>query len=269
MAGDGERRMVFDIRGKRKRVVKVVYAILALLMASSLFLVVGPNLGGIFSNSGNSTTSAATVLEEQAANIERRLKKTPEDEDLLASLVRARMNAGNAGITEDPTTGTREVPQESLTQFEMGAEAWERYLKASGEKPKPIIAQLAATGFFTTAENAPFGGATETNLKAAAEAQSFAAKADPTINSVSTLAFDQYFALNFAAGDKTTKQAAAMASTKAEAKSVEKQLAEIRKRAKAYAKQQKEFAKAQAGTGKEKLENPLGGLSSGGTSLAP
>lgn len=260
--------MVFDIRGKRKHVVKFVYAILALLMASSLFLVVGPNLGGIFSNSGNST-SAATVLEEQAENIERRLKKSPEDEDLLAALVRARINAGNASIKTDPSTGAREVSHESLTQFAKGGEAWERYLKATGKNPKSIIAQLAATAYFTSAEFAPFGNQTKLNLQSAAAAQSFAAKLDPTINSVSTLAFDQYFALDFPAGDKTAKQAAGLAESKAEAKSVEKQLVEIRKRAKAYAKQQKEFAKAQSGSGKETLENPLGGLSGGGTSLAP
>jgi len=39
---DGERRMLFDIRGRRKNVVKVVYAILAVMMGASLFLVVGP-----------------------------------------------------------------------------------------------------------------------------------------------------------------------------------------------------------------------------------
>ena len=39
---DGERRMLFDIRGRRKHVVRVVYAILAILMGASLFLVVGP-----------------------------------------------------------------------------------------------------------------------------------------------------------------------------------------------------------------------------------
>ena len=38
--------MVFDIRGRRRHVVKVVYAILAVLMGASLFLVVGPvNIG--------------------------------------------------------------------------------------------------------------------------------------------------------------------------------------------------------------------------------
>ena len=65
-AKDGERRMLFDIRGRRKHVLRVVYAILALLMGGSLFLVVGPfNLaeliGGV--QSGMGYLGAATLKE--------------------------------------------------------------------------------------------------------------------------------------------------------------------------------------------------------------
>ena len=66
---DGERRMVFDIRGRRKHVVRVVYAILALLMGASLFLVVGPfNIGNLVGN--GSSTNASQILNEQAERIE-------------------------------------------------------------------------------------------------------------------------------------------------------------------------------------------------------
>ena len=69
MAAGGERRMLFDIRGKRKHVVRVVYAILALLMGASLFLVVGPvNIGSLL---GNSTSSA------DATQDLRRTRRTP------------------------------------------------------------------------------------------------------------------------------------------------------------------------------------------------
>ena len=45
--------MLFDIRGRRKHVVRVVYAILALLMGASLFLVVGPfSIGNLVGNGG-------------------------------------------------------------------------------------------------------------------------------------------------------------------------------------------------------------------------
>src|SRR5882672_5860696 len=95
MAGDGERRMVFDIRGKRRHVVKFVYAILALLMGASLFLVVGPvNIGSLLGNSESS--NGAGQLEDQALTIERKLRKNPEDPQLLLSVARARISVGNA-----------------------------------------------------------------------------------------------------------------------------------------------------------------------------
>ena len=76
MASRGnERRMVFDIRGRRKYAVKVVYAILAVLMAASLFLVVGPlNIGEIFNSGGGSSEVAKPAL-EQAERIERKLRR--------------------------------------------------------------------------------------------------------------------------------------------------------------------------------------------------
>ena len=96
-----------------------------------------------------------------------------------------------------------------------------------------------------------------------------AAEASPNLNSVTTLAIYQYFNGEFAAGDKTAEQAADEATSKSQAKTVEKQMAGYRKRAQSWQKQRKKLAKQQAKTGKEQLENPLGGLSGGGTSLAP
>ena len=78
MASGGERRMLFDIRGKRKHVVRVVYAILALLMGASLFLVVGPvNIGSLLGNS-NTATETTKIFEERAERLERELRKDPE-----------------------------------------------------------------------------------------------------------------------------------------------------------------------------------------------
>ena len=81
---DGERRMLFDIRGRRKHVVKVVYAILALLMGASLFLVVGPvNIGSLLGTS-NEVNRSAEIFDEQAERTEQRLRKDPNNEDILA-----------------------------------------------------------------------------------------------------------------------------------------------------------------------------------------
>src|SRR6185436_15873177 len=109
MAQGGERRMLFDIRGRRKHVVRVVYAILALLMAASLFLVVGPfsGIGNLF-NTGSST-SAAEISQEQAEKIEAKLRLEPENPELLAALTRRRIAAGNALTETNSVTGFVEL----------------------------------------------------------------------------------------------------------------------------------------------------------------
>lgn len=260
MAESGERRMVFDIRGRRKHVVRVVYAILALLMGASLFLVVGPvNLGGLFGNS-SSTSNAASLFEEQAAATERKLRKSPDDPALLLSLTRIRISAANALTEVDPTTGQPTTTPEARDQLEKAGDAWARYLKQAGNNPSPSAAQLSAGALFRLAESSTTGAEAEVNVKAAAQAQQIFADAQPSLGAVSTLAIYKYFAFDFAGGDKEGKRAQSLATSKSQKKEVEKQLAEVRKRAQAFQKQVKAAAKATKGSGKEALENPLGGL---------
>ena len=117
-SGDNEHRMVFDIRGGRRgNVVKVVYAILAVLMGLSLFLVVGPATSANSSAAAAAAASAAEPYEEQAERIEVKLKKDPEDPDLLLALTRAQINAGNASVdgrTERRSRPTRPTPRRQL-----------------------------------------------------------------------------------------------------------------------------------------------------------
>lgn len=260
MASSGERRMVFDTRGKRKHVIRVVYAILALLMGASLFLVVGPvNIGALLGNS-TSTSNAAAVFHEQAGRIEHRLAKSPNDEQLLLALTRAQIGAGNAQIEVASET---EVPTVSLSarkDFEAASKSWNRYLKLAGEEPNATAAQLVAGTFFRLAESSTSLLESEANVAKATEAQQIAAEQRPNLNSLSTLAIYKYFNGDFAAGDKATKQAAAKAPSKAEAKNIEKQLAEYRKRGEEFEKQKKQLAKVQKEVGKKQLQNPFGGL---------
>jgi hypothetical protein len=269
MAESGERRMVFDVRGRRKNVIRVVYAILALLMAGSLFLTVGPfNIGELVGTGGGK--SAGEVLEEQAERIEHRLAKSPDDPALLLALTRTRIFAANDAIEEDPSTGARTVTPEAKADFEAATDAWQRYLKAAEGKPSPNAAQLVGTAYVSLAES---GSRTlseaEENIENAAAAQRIVAEARPSLGSLSTLAIYEYFATDFTAGDKAAKEAAAKAGSKSEGKNVEKQLAAYRQRGKQWEKQLKKYAKQAAKTGKEKLENPLGGLSGSPTGLTP
>jgi hypothetical protein len=261
MADSGERRMLFDTHGRRKHVIRVVYAILALLMGGSLFLTVGPfNIAEVFE--GGAAGDAGEVFEEQAERIEGRLAKDPTDEALLLALTRARISVGNAQTEVDPQTGVPGTPPaEAREDFDQALQAWNRYLKQAGADPNPAAAQLVASTFFGLAERGSVNLAEiEENLATAVRAQRIVAERRPNVGSLSALAIYEFFNGDFAAGDEAAERAAAGATSKPEAQNVEKQLAGYRKRAKRYVTQAEQFAKAQQKAGREQLQNPFGGF---------
>lgn len=254
---DGEHRMLFDTRGKRKHVIRVVYAILALLMGASLFLVVGPfNLAEL--TGGSSGGDASEVFEEQAERIEGRLAKSPQDEQLLLALTRAHINTGNSQLEASSESEVPIVTPEARDSFDSAAEAWNRYLKQAGDEPSATGAQLVAGTFFQLAEAGSASlGEIEENVAEAARAQRIAAEQRPSIGSLSSLAIYEYFNGDFAAGDKAARQAAAAAPSKAEGKSIEKQLAEYSKRAKQFTTNAKRIKQQEQKTGKQSLQDPF------------
>src|SRR6476646_653973 len=217
--------MLFDIRGRRRHVVRVVYAILALLMGGSLFLVVGPfNIAEFFGAAD--ATSPSKVLNEQAERIEGKLRVEPDNEDLLLSLTRARVAAGNALTEVNPETGVSALSPEGRREVALAAEAWDRYLQQTDE-PNPSGAQLMATAYFSLAEGSTSLEEAQTNIEGATAAQQIVVASRPSVGTLTSLAIYQYFALDFAAADKTAKKAKAKAP-KAESKEVSKQLTEYR-----------------------------------------
>lgn len=255
MAENGERRMLFDTRGKRKNVIRVVYAALALLMGASLFVAVGPfNLAEVIGTSNE--INAAKAADEQVERIEGRLAKSPNDEQLLLSLTRAQIGAGTAAAAAE---GEGVIPIEARNDFSAGLATWGLYLEQAGGEPNPTAAQLVASTAFALAERGS-NSITEvqTNVTKAVEAQRIAAKQQPTLGSLSTLAIYEYFDGDQAAGDKAAKQATALAPSKAEAESIEKQLKQFRKRGGSFTKQVEQVAKTQSQSGQEQLQNPFG-----------
>lgn len=254
-----EHRMLFDIRGKRKNVVRVVYAILALLMGLSLFLVVGPNVGGLF-DSESTSTEAARSFEDQAESIERKLAKDPENPDLLLALTRQRIYAGNALSVINPETGVPQLTIDSRQQLDQASNAWSEYLEAT-DKPSAAGAQLAAPMLFSLAETGNSVAEVEANIDAAAEAQRIVAEARPSLGSLSTLAIYSYFSFDYEGAKKAGEEARQLAGSKFDRENLENQLEETEKRARETKKRFAEFEKATKGQGKESLESPLGGLS--------
>jgi hypothetical protein len=263
--GSNEHRMVFDIRGRRRHVVKVVYAILAVLMGASLFLVTGVLNPSVIFGTNSSGESATSSLEEQATRIEAKLAKTPEDEDMLLNLTRTRINIANTMVTNgayESTDGQEEVKQE-LAQ---ASEDWSKYLKAASE-PSPGLAVQTSPALFQLAQLSTTSEEALVNVKAATEAQEIVAKARPSLNSLSTLGFYQAFSQEYKAASKSIEEATKFAGTKFERESLENQFEETEKQAKEFnkgLKAEQAAASQSSSAGKEALENPLNSL--GGTS---
>jgi hypothetical protein len=263
-ASGGERRMVFDIRGRRRHVVKVVYAVLALLMGASLFLVVGPvNIGSLLG--GNESSNVTAQYEEQAQRIERKLTKSPEDPELLIGLMRARINTSNSLAATNPETEEVAQTPESLQQLELASEAWSRYRKATDEPSAGTAIQIAGT-LYTLAQYSRTGSEFEANMRGAAQAQQLVAEQRPSKGSYSTLTIYNYYAQNFRGAARARRKTETYAHSRFEKENlgneldtfakrgheIQKQLAEIKK------SEEKARAKGEAPTANPLAEsNPL------------
>jgi hypothetical protein len=261
--GKDQHRMVFDIRGRRKHVVKVVYAVLAVLMGASLFLVVGPlNVGELF-NSSSGSADAAKPFEEQAERLEVKLRKDPENPELLGSLARAQVSAGNSTLSLEPTEDDLAT---ALQQYQQASSTWSEYLKATDE-PNAGTAQLMVQPLVLLAERASRSyPQVQRNLEAAIEAQGIVAEQRPSLNSFSVLARYTYFGGDFAAAEKAQAEARKLTREKFEREELDKQMKEVKKAAKKFQKERKqaeaaEKAAAKANKGNpESLENPSNAL---------
>jgi hypothetical protein len=263
-----EHRMLFDIQGKRKRVVQVVYALLAVLMGLSLFTVVGPSagfLGDIFGT--NSSSTGASIYDDQATKLQAQLRKDPNNQQDLLLLSRARYNAGQQLLISAQQSGSGD-PTAILNEFQKSADSWDRYLATHPAKPSLTLAPLVAQAYSILTR---FGSTSASdfrhNAKSGAEAQRLATQAKPTVNNLFLLAQAEYLAFNYAAGDKAGKQAA-QKTPATQRKVVSQQLAQARTQAKKQEKQVAAAAKVEAKQGKQQLQQgSLGGLSGGGAGL--
>lgn len=263
-SGGKERRMVFDIRGRRKHVVKFVYAILALLMGASLFLVVGPvNIGNLLGGSESASNSAVKIYDEQAERIEHKLKKSPEDEQLLLALTRARVQAGNAAV-ETNSAGESGYTEESVHEFQKASSAWSQYLKLT-EDPSASTAQLMTQPLYFLATISRSTSEAESNINGAAEAQQIVAEKKPSLNSLSTAALYTLYTFDYKLANKYAKEAEKLATTKFARENFENLFEKTEKRAKEFEKQVNEANKASktSGGGKAPSGNPFGELGGG------
>ena len=252
--------MLFDLSGKRRRVVQVVYATLAILMGGSLVLFgIGSDApGGILDavGLGDSGGSTNPQYEEQIEDAEERLETDPEDERALLNLARYRyLSATAEGVTTNPETGVTEVSEDARQELEEAASAWERYLAAKPKRPDSGAAANLAQAYVLLAD-----------ADGAAQAQRIVAEAQDSAAAYGQLAFYLYADGKLAAGDAAAEQAVAAADP-----SSREQVRKSLERTAEFARQQKKQLEKQPGGatgGAPQIEDPFGALG-GGTAPAP
>jgi tetratricopeptide (TPR) repeat protein len=249
--------MVFDIRGRRRHAVKVVYAVLAVLMGLSLFLVVGPlNIGEIFGSSGGG--NPAGQFEEGAEKLERKLKKEPENTDLMIGITRARVNAANSLYNVGPEE-EREITPEAIQQLQLASASWTRYLEATNE-PSSGVAQLMAPNLIVAAQYARTVPEAKANVEAAAEAEQIVAEQRPSLNSYTTQAFYEAILGHNAKAKELGAKAAKYATSKFQRENIDNEIKRYEEIGQKFHELVKESEATEANVGKEALEGSPGSV---------
>jgi hypothetical protein len=141
--------MLFDLKGRRRRVVQVTYVGLAILMGGGLVLSgIGSDASGglldafVGGDSNTSDDDAKKPLNNQIKAAEAKLRTNPEDAAALATLVRARF--GLAGLEQEQSADGAEVAisDKGIEEMRKASDAWKRYVATN---PERIDTGLAAT----------------------------------------------------------------------------------------------------------------------------
>ena len=146
--------MLFDLRGRRRRVVQVVYLMLALLLGGGLVLfgIGGDVSGGLVDafKGGGGGQSTDSALEDRVDRQEERLKANPGDERVLQNLVRDYYSLA----VSQRESGTIGFPQDARGDLAKAGVYWQRYAEGADE-PNADTARYALQVYDEGALNRP------------------------------------------------------------------------------------------------------------------
>ena len=270
MAEEPERNMLFDLRGRRKRVIQVIYVLLAIIMAASLVVIGLPGGVNPFGNTNSANQDVAEANVERAENLQQKLKTQPNNENAAVELIRARFSAGQSLYETNPDTGQTTITDEATEQFQLAADAWTRYLKVTNNQPDPEVAQLMSNVLFTLSQGSTVAQF-QANIEDAASAQQFVA--DEAIkqqknggasaaSQLTTLAIYQLYAQDYGAAEKSLNKALAATDDPEEKKQINQTYKATERDAKRIGKLVDQAIKQARKEGGDSLQNPLGSLGS-------
>src|SRR5215216_2590725 len=147
--------MLFDLRGRgRRRTVKIVYILLALLMGGGLVLfgiggggaMSGGLVDAITGSSGGDTGSQRFADNERKALVLTQQK--PSDPVAWAALARARVQSAGVGDNFDPNTAA--YTDSGKAKLAEAAQAWDKYLALDPKHPDDRVASLMVRAYDQT-----------------------------------------------------------------------------------------------------------------------
>jgi hypothetical protein len=217
--------MLFDIRGRRRRLVQVTYLGLALLMGGGLvfFGIGGDVSGGLFDafSERGGAGDPNSAIEQRVERLEKRLRTTPDDPATLQALVRDNYQLA----VSQQESGQTQFPEEAKDELRKAGSSWQRYMEAVKGEPSSATATFALRVYDVNALNQP---------KEAQEAASIiAGKEDDAASYLQLVAYASL------AGDKRTAdlatQKAVDLAPQAEKKNVKQQAEALQKQSKSQA----------------------------------
>ena len=275
--------MLFDLQSpRRKRVVQVVFGLLAVIFAVSfVFLGIGTGLSGspLEAIGIGGADDPAEQFQDQIDDQQEKVEANPADKAALIELINLRYQAANQKYALDEETGATSLTPEAEEELERAADTWDQYLKAAGKQPDSSAGLIAVQVFSALAQGQlqqAAGGSGQaaldtadeslTNWANAGNAQLVVATEGSPIQKAQAAEFF-YFGGDTAKAQQAAADAIAAApADQAEAlqrrlDAAEKQGAQLNQQIEAYRKQ---LAKVTQGApGADSTEEPLGDLGGG------
>lgn len=124
--------MLFDLRGRRRRVVQVVYLTLALLLGGGLVLFgIGGEVSGGLLNAfeGGGGTNGDSALRDRVERQEERLAANPGDERVLRNLITDYYSLA----TSQRESSSIRFPEDARDELAKAGSYWQRYLEGADE----------------------------------------------------------------------------------------------------------------------------------------
>jgi hypothetical protein len=224
--------MLFDLKGRRRRVVQVTYVGLAILMGGGLVLfgIGSSGTGGILdavtgSQGGGSSSDIKKKYEQRIKNADVALARNPKDQAALAESVRAHFVL--AGLFTDPNTGAYSA--DGKAQLTKAGESWDNLVALDPANIDPGLVRTAFQLYAPDALNQPAKQLKPAQLIAAEENTS---DAYVTVLGVATLAGDTRVA------GLAERKALSLAATPDDKANVKEQIATVKAQIQAQQQQQ-------------------------------